>query len=70
MPANEEIVKEIIDVKEHLWLMNVKYLWLSLNISWALVFCNDKHVSTISRAFGINEERENMSVKQGIHKWS
>ena len=28
----------IIDVKDQIWYTNVKYVWLSLNISWALVF--------------------------------
>ena len=54
---------------DQLWLTNVKYFWLSLYTSWALVFCIGTHVCTISKVIGINEEKE-MSAKQGIHKCS
>ena len=40
-----------------IWLTNVKYLWLSLNTLWALVFCTDI-VSTISEVIGIKGEKE------------
>ena len=36
----------------------VKYLWLSFNTSWALVFYLDTHVHTLSKFIGINEEKE------------
>ena len=48
----------MIDVKEQMWLAKVKYLWLLLNTSWGLVFCIDAHVCTISKAIGINKEKE------------
>ena len=51
-------ISEIIDVKEKIWLTNIKYLWLSLNTSWPLVFCIDTHLFTISNAIGINKENE------------
>ena len=44
-------------MKEQMWLTNVKYLWLSLNTSWVLVFCVDTHVCTISKVIGINKEK-------------
>ena len=55
-----------------------KYLWLSLNTSWALVFCIDTHVSTISKVIDIHTHTHmyaclqngiagNMSFKQRIH---
>ena len=34
---------------EQIWLTNVKYLWLSLNTLWALVFYIDIHVCTIQK---------------------
>ena len=36
-------------MKQQVWLANVKYLWLSLITSWALVFCIDTDVFTISK---------------------
>ena len=43
-----------------IWLTNVKYLLLSLNTSWPLVFCIYIyiHVCTISKITTINEEKE------------
>ena len=52
----------IIDVKEQVWPTNVKYLWLSLNSSWGLLFCIDACVSILSKVISINMEKE-MSVK-------
>ena len=37
---------------------NVKYFWLSLNTSLALLFFIDTRVCTISKVIGINEEEE------------
>ena len=37
---------------------NAKYLWLSFNTSWVLVFVKDTHVYTISKVIGINKEKE------------
>ena len=54
-----------MDGKEEIWLTNVKYLWVSLNTSWALVF-----MCTISKVIGINGGEGNMSTKQEKHKWS
>ena len=51
-------IEENIDMKENVWLTNVKYLWLSLNTLWALAFCIDTHVYTISKVIGIYEEKE------------
>ena len=34
-----------------------KIFELTLNTSWALVFCIDTHVSTISKGIGINKEK-------------
>ena len=31
---------------------------MSFNTSWAVVFCIDTHVCTISKVIGINEEEE------------
>ena len=45
-------------MKANIRLTNVKYLWVSLNTSWALVFCLDTHVWTISKVTGINEKNE------------
>ena len=45
-------------MKEEMWLRSVKYFWVSLNTSWALVFCTDTHGCTISKAIGMNEEKE------------
>ena len=36
----------------------LEYLWLSLNISWAFIFCIDKHLCMVSKVFGINKEKE------------
>ena len=38
-------------------LTSVKYLRLSLKSSWALVFCIDTHVCTISKVVGLNKEK-------------
>ena len=57
-------------MNELIWFKNVTYLWLLLNASWALVFCMDTHVCTISKVIGINDGKRNMFVKQRIHKWS
>ena len=35
-----------------------EYLWLSPNSSWALVFCIDTNVCTISKVIDINKEQE------------
>ena len=40
-------------MQEQIWLINVKHLWLSLNTSWALVFCIDTHVCTTSKVIDI-----------------
>ena len=45
-------------MKEQIGLTDVKYLWLSLSTSWALVFSIDTHVYTISKDIGINKEKE------------
>ena len=50
---NSEVV---IHMKKQVWLRNVKYLRLSLNTSWALVFCIDTHVCTISKFIGRYKE--------------
>ena len=47
----------ITDVEEKIWLTNTKYLWLSLNTSWALVFCIDINICTISREIGVKKEK-------------
>ena len=52
-------IEEIRDVKEKLLLTNVKYLWLSLNRSWTLLFCI-LNMRTISKVIGINEEEESV----------
>ena len=43
-------------------------MWLSLNVPWRLVFYISPHECTISNVIGINEEKRNMSAKQGINK--
>ena len=53
MVAKERILKGS-DVKEQMWLTNVKHLWLSLDTSWPLVFCIDRHVCTRSKVVGIS----------------
>ena len=52
-------------LKEQIRLTNVKYLWLSPNTSWAVVFCIDIHMYAISKVICINKEKE-MCAKQGI----
>ena len=47
-----------MNVKQHIWLTNVKYLWLSLNTSCILIFCIDTHVCTVIKVIGINKEKE------------
>ena len=46
----------IIDMKEHIWNTNIKYLRLSLNTSWALVFCVHTFWCTISKVVGKNKK--------------
>ena len=48
----------MIDVNEQIWLINVKYLWLSPDTSWALVFCTDINMYTISKVISVNIEKE------------
>ena len=60
----------IIDVKEQIWPTNLKYLWLSLNISWPFLISIDTYVCTISNVISINKEKETKSAKEGIDKWS
>ena len=45
-------------MKEQIQLTNVKYLCLSPNTLWALVFHVGMNVCTISKVIGINEEKE------------
>ena len=42
-------IEKMIDVKDQIWLTNVKFLWLSLNTSKPLVFCIDTNVCRISK---------------------
>ena len=58
MTAKQGIPKGYIDGKEQIWLTIVKYLWLSLNNSWALVLNIDTHVYTIPNVIGISKEKE------------
>ena len=37
--------------------MNVKYLWLSINTSFRLLFYIDTHVFTVSNVIGINKKK-------------
>ena len=39
-----------------MWLTDVKYLSLSLNTTWTLVFLIDTHVYRISKITDINKE--------------
>ena len=57
-------------MNEQIWFTSVKYLWLSLNTSWILLFCIDTCVCTITNVTGINVEKRNTSAKQGMHKCS
>ena len=59
-----KIIYEIIDVKEQIWLKNVKHLRLSLDTSWVLVFFIDAHVCT--KVIGINEDKKKY-VKCIVH---
>ena len=58
MSAKQGILKEIIDVKEQIWLANIDCLWLLLNTSWLLVFYVDTHWCTISKVIDVNKEKE------------
>ena len=58
MSTKQEILKEILDVKEQIGLTYVKYFWHSLNTSWGLVFCIDTHFCLISVVAGINNKKK------------
>ena len=45
-------------MKEEIWLTHATYLWLSLNTSWALVFCIDTHLCTVFKFTGTNKGKE------------
>ena len=53
--------KGVIDVKEQIWLINVKYLRLSI------LHGHYTHLGTVFKVIGINAENR-MSLKQEIHK--
>ena len=58
MTSKQRLHKGGIDVKAKILLTNLKYLWLSLNTLWVVVFCIDTNVYTISEGNGINKEKE------------
>ena len=47
-----------VSVKEQIWLPSVKYLWLSLNTSWAWALCIDSNVWNISNVIGMNKKKQ------------
>ena len=57
MTARQGILKESIDVKEQIWLLVGKYFGLSLNTSWAFLFCIDTYVFTITKVIGLQKKR-------------
>ena len=56
MTANKEYCRDY-RCEGKIWLTNVKYLWLPINTSWALVFCFDTHIFTIPQIICINNEK-------------
>ena len=52
-------------MKEQIWLTILKYLWLSPNISWALIFCIHTCVYNF-KSYWHKLGKRNMSAKGGM----